>query len=66
MVDLAGYVICALIRPKRVLWDLDRAWRSPVQLLNTHFAKPRLCKSRCVNGAVILLEEKWAFPEILP
>ncbi|GFX22671.1 hypothetical protein TNCV_2994061 [Trichonephila clavipes] len=24
MVDLAGYVICALIRPKGVLWDLDR------------------------------------------
>ncbi|GFT66392.1 hypothetical protein TNCV_3208361 [Trichonephila clavipes] len=24
MVDLAGYVICALIHPKGVLWDLDR------------------------------------------
>ncbi|GFX18303.1 hypothetical protein TNCV_4306041 [Trichonephila clavipes] len=24
MVYLAGYVICALIRPKGVLWDLDR------------------------------------------
>ncbi|GFV95929.1 hypothetical protein TNCV_452691 [Trichonephila clavipes] len=24
MVDLAGYVICALIRPEGVLWDLDR------------------------------------------
>ncbi|GFU49999.1 hypothetical protein TNCV_2362721 [Trichonephila clavipes] len=24
MVDLAGYVICALIRPKGVLWNLDR------------------------------------------
>ncbi|GFS68543.1 hypothetical protein TNCV_4584581 [Trichonephila clavipes] len=24
MVDLAGYVICALIRPKGVIWDLDR------------------------------------------
>ncbi|GFV90662.1 hypothetical protein TNCV_2223781 [Trichonephila clavipes] len=24
MVDLSGYVICALIRPKGVLWDLDR------------------------------------------
>ncbi|GFW46867.1 hypothetical protein TNCV_2982231 [Trichonephila clavipes] len=23
MVDLAGYVVCALIRPKGVLWDLD-------------------------------------------
>ncbi|GFY25314.1 hypothetical protein TNCV_2484341 [Trichonephila clavipes] len=23
MVDLAAYVICALIRPKGVLWDLD-------------------------------------------
>ncbi|GFU17748.1 hypothetical protein TNCV_1744941 [Trichonephila clavipes] len=23
MVDLAGYVICALIRPKKVIWDLD-------------------------------------------
>ncbi|GFX42798.1 hypothetical protein TNCV_2930911 [Trichonephila clavipes] len=23
MVDFAGYVICALIRPKGVLWDLD-------------------------------------------
>ena len=24
MVDLAGYVVCVLIPPKGVLWDLDR------------------------------------------
>ncbi|GFX25921.1 hypothetical protein TNCV_2899461 [Trichonephila clavipes] len=24
VVDLAGYIICTLIRPKGVLWDLDR------------------------------------------
>ncbi|GFX86677.1 hypothetical protein TNCV_1408761 [Trichonephila clavipes] len=24
MVDLAGYVICSLISPKGVLWDLDQ------------------------------------------
>ncbi|GFV86279.1 hypothetical protein TNCV_2093201 [Trichonephila clavipes] len=47
--------------------DLDRALRRPVQFLNTHFVKPRLCsKPQCVNGAVILLEEKRAFPEIFP
>ncbi|GFW37764.1 hypothetical protein TNCV_4629691 [Trichonephila clavipes] len=66
MVDLAGYGICALIRPKGVLWDLDRDSEKASLVLNTHFVKPRLCKPLCVNGAVILLEEKWAFPEILP
>ncbi|GFT37037.1 hypothetical protein TNCV_175551 [Trichonephila clavipes] len=50
-------------RTKQVLWDLNRALRRPVEFLNTHFDKPGLCKPQCLNGAVILLEEKWAFPK---
>lgn len=34
--------------------------------LNSHFVKPWQHTSQCVNGAVILLEEKWPFLEILP
>ncbi|GFT94935.1 hypothetical protein TNCV_1472321 [Trichonephila clavipes] len=58
MFDLAGYVICVLIRPKGVLWDLDRGSEKTNRVFEHHFVKPRLCKSRCGNGAVILLEEK--------
>ncbi|GFV70589.1 structural maintenance of chromosomes protein 2-2 [Trichonephila clavipes] len=59
MVDLAGYVIYALIHPKVVLdWDSEKA-SSVFEL--AHFVEPSLHKSRYVNGAVILLEEKLAF-----
>ncbi|GFV36265.1 hypothetical protein TNCV_2233121 [Trichonephila clavipes] len=48
MVDLAGYVICALIRPRGVLWDSDRGSEkiSPVfehPFLQNTFVQASMC-----------------------
>ncbi|GFV47120.1 hypothetical protein TNCV_198151 [Trichonephila clavipes] len=57
-----GYVICALIRLKGVLWDLD--WRSEKTspVFEQPFRQTTPVQASMLNGAVILLEEKWAFP----
>ncbi|GFU64760.1 hypothetical protein TNCV_2128341 [Trichonephila clavipes] len=49
MVDLAGYVICALSRPKGVLWDFDRCSEkaSPVSehpFPQTTFVQASMCE----------------------
>ncbi|GFY03046.1 hypothetical protein TNCV_980511 [Trichonephila clavipes] len=49
MVDFAGYVICALIRPKGVLWDLVQGCEKASsvfehQFLQTTFVQASMCE----------------------
>ncbi|GFX93927.1 hypothetical protein TNCV_3412901 [Trichonephila clavipes] len=66
MVDLAGYVIYVLIRPKGVLWDLDR-WSEKANPVFEHLfrqvmsAKISMCEWNSFPSHIETFLSKWVF-----